>query len=484
MTLLNGTQNDGFWNYTFYNYPVNESIFYRVLAEDAFGNWNATGYYSFGYFDTLGPNIISVFQVPTTPTYQDIVNVTAHIMDATQVQSVSILTNYTGTLSSYTMTLISGSSDDGVWKFSFNNYPLNKIIMYQLNALDIFGNINLSSSFNFGVFDLNSPSIISVLQTPSPLTKWEAVKVVVHVQENFALGAVTLDSNYTGSWATYSMTQLNGTLQDGFWEYTILKSAYTCNRTISYHISATDVAGRTTTTSDYNFGIFPIISYYVPLTITIKVDIGKGASRKGDITFNFRNTGNTHWANLSFTINIPTGWTIKPSACFVSQLAPGQNVTITFKLTLPKNVSEAVEIILIDVSAVISETGLEWTIPQPIQVFISKSKVGDFFIWVIVIVGSASAAVATSYVYIHKRSASTNAPKIKVKGKSLASLKAVISTDFPGSYGVVSVELMERISTIKGLTDEERQLLIEDVAQLDEEASQKWIDAFEKSLEK
>jgi hypothetical protein len=218
------------------------------------------------------------------------------------------------------------------------------------------------------------------------------------------------------------------------------------------------------------------------LTITIKVDIGKGASRKGDITFKFLNTGNTNLANLSFTINIPTGWTTKPSVCFVSQLAPGQNVTITFKLILPKNVSEIVELVSIDVSAVISETGQEWTIPHPIQVFISKSKVGDFFIWVIVVVGSASAAVATSYVYIHKRSASTNAPKIRVKGKTLASLKAVISTDFPGNYGVISVELMERISTIKGLTDEEKQLLIEDVAQLDEEAAQKWIDAFDKSL--
>jgi len=412
------------------------------------------------------------------------VNVTAHISDATQVQSVSILTNYTGTLSSYPMTLISGSSEDGVWKFSFNNYPLNKIITYRINTLDILRNINLSTPFNFGVFDLISPSIISVLQTPSPLTKWESIKVVVHVQENFALGAVTLNSNFTGNWATYSMVQLNGTLQDGFWEYTILKTQYSYNRTISYRISATDVAGRTTTTGYYNFGIFPIISYYVPLTLTIKVDIGKGASRKGDITLKFLNTGNTHWANLSFTINIPTGWTTKPSVCFVSQLAPGQNVTITFKLTLPKNVSEVVELVSIDVSAVISELGIEWTIPQPIQVFISKSKVGDFFIWVIVIVGSASAAVATSYVYIHKRSASTNAPKIKIKGKALASLKAVISTDFPGSYGVVSVELMERISTINGLTDEERQLLIEDVAQLDKEAAQKWIDAFEKSLEK
>jgi len=381
----------------------------------------------------------------------------------------------------YSMTLIGGTQSDGIWTYTFNNYPLNKSIFYRILVKDTFGNWNATGYYNFECFDYMSPSIESLVQTPVTLTKWESVKVITHIHEDTELANVTFNSNYSGTWVTYPMMMVNGTLQDGFWEYIILKTQYIYNRTISYRISATDVAGRTTTTGYYNFGIFPIISYYVPLTITIKVDIGKGASRKGDITFKFLNTGNTNWANLSFVINIPTGWTTKPSVCFVSQLAPGQNVTITFKLTLPKNVSEIVELVFIDVSAVISETGLEWTIPQPIQVFISKSKVGDFFIWVIVVVGSASAAVATSYVYIHKRSLRQQAPKIKIKGKGALAISNTLLSNIPGSLSVISIEEMEKINSLPNITSDEKTLLIQYINQLDEETALKFLDEIKKN---
>jgi hypothetical protein len=165
----------------------------------------------------------------------------------------------------------------------------------------------------------------------------------------------------------------------------------------------------------------------------------------------------------------------------VSQLAPGQNVTITFKLTLPKNVSEIVELVSIDVSAVISELGLEWTIPSPIQVFISKSKVGDFYIWVILIVGSTSAAVATSYVYIQKRSVRQQAPKIKIKGKGALAISNSLHSDISGSLSVISIEVMEKINSLPNITSDEKALLIQYINQLDEENALKFLDEIKKN---
>jgi hypothetical protein len=318
-----------------------------------------------------------------------------------------------------------------------------------------------------------------VVQTPVMLTKWEAVKVTVHVQENLALGSVMFNSNYTGSWADYPMTLLNGSLQDGFWEYTV--TSYPYNKSIWYQISAIDVSERTTTSGYSQFGFFPIVSTYVPLELEYEVDVGMAGDRRTDITFTFQNTGNTNMVNINFTIQLPIGWTTKTPVKSVSQLAPGQNATITFKVTVPKDIGEFLELVVIKVDARIVELGLNWPI-QSIEVVVSGVKVWDFFIWLVVIVGSASAAVATTYVYIHKRTAINKDSKGKLKGKTLTTLKAAISADFPGPYAVVSVELMEKINTISGLTDEEKQLLIWDVAQLDEEQAKKWIDDFEKTL--
>jgi hypothetical protein len=473
MSFTSGNPQDGEWNYTFNNYPTNKSISYRIFAQDIFGSWNISEYYNFGYFDTLGPNILSVTQAPSEPTYLDTVDVTVHVTDATQVQTVSIQTNHTGTFSSYLMSLISGTSQNGIWKFSFSTYPLNAMITYSISTEDIFGNSNSSAQGSFGVFDLLDPAILSVVQTPVMLTKWEAVKVTVHVQENLALGSVMFNSNYTGSWADYPMTLLNGSLQDGFWEYTV--TSYPYNKSIWYQISAIDVSERTTTSGYSQFGFFPIVSTYVPLELEYEVDVGMAGDRKTDITFTFQNTGNTHLVNINFTIQLPTGWTVKKSVQSVSQLAPGQNVTITFKITVPKDIGEFLELVVIKVDARIAELGIDWP-TQSIEVVVSGVKVWDLFIWLVVIVGSASAAVTTTYVYVHRRSVGQQASKMKIKGKSNVAISEALSSDIPGPLSVISMEVMAKIENLRDITPDEKSLLIQYISQLEEEDALIYLD--------
>jgi len=271
-----------------------------------------------------------------------------------------------------------------------------------------------------------------------------------------------------------SMILTSGNQQDGEWTYTF--NNYPSNTFISYRIFAQDTSGNWNVTDYYQFGSCHTINYYVPTTITIKIDIGIGASRKGDISFIFLNTGETNFVNINFTIDLPLGWTVKPSVYFVDQLAPGQNTTIKFKLTLPKNASEVSEIILIDVKAVIPELGITWTIPDPILVFVNKFKTGDLFIWIIVIVGSASAAITTTYIFIHRRSVEPQAFKTKMKGKSTITLTNALSTDIPGPLSAISMELMEKIDNLPDVTNDEKLLIIQYVSQLEEDEAIRYLD--------
>jgi hypothetical protein len=284
---------------------------------------------------------------------------------------------------------------------------------------------------------------------------------------------------FVPGFANYSMSLIGGTQQDGYWTYTITN--YPVNKSICYRILVVDNLGNWNATGYYNFRASHIISYSVPSTLTIKVDIGKGASRKADITFYFRNTGDTTMKNINFTIMTPSGWITKPSINFVTQLAPGQNISVTFKIPLPKNVTELIEIVTIDVSAIIPELGIKWTIPHPIEVFISKFKVDDIYIWIIIIIGSACAAVSTTYVYIHRRSSRQQVPTPKIKGKSTVSLSNALRADIPGSLTVISVEIMEQIESLPGITNDEKGLINQYISQLDEEEVVKFLEELKKT---
>ncbi len=681
MQLKSGTLQDGIWEYIFTDYPLNTNITYRVLAQDGAGNRNASDYYSFGSWDTEAPNIINVTQDPVNPNYQDDVNITVHITDNTAIQTVLLEANLSadgtylgvysftndsdgsnpagwtvyepsntyvnviqekkghdkvvelwdnsssercwmkntfnsqasgtvefwisgkagtieplankgsvyiilcdstetkgphlginwnnqslgyydvntdyypivttpnfteqdwhhirinfscttdtfnlwidgnqeginlpfanglnsmallwvvtdssstqGNASTYidavdyswapeyylnrniggigniSMQLKSGTAQDGIWEYALTDYPLNTNLSYRIYTQDVAGNWNASEYYSFGVFDTVDPTIQNLVQNPAALSKSEPINITVQVIENLELASVQIESNHTGSWGYYSMDLLNGSFQNGFWNYTFTN--WIMNQSVWYRIHATDVAGRIATTSYNQFGYFPIIDWNIPST---QIDFDISGNRKSDISFWLENTGNTTWTDINITINLPANWTANTLVHSFNSLAAGEQVKITFKLTAPEDYEEGtVEAIPIDIEALILETGQNWSVTIDVYITGVIPPSIPIWVWIIIIVGSAAAT--TSFVVIRRRKSAPPKLKSKTKGKSMESLKHGMFSDFPGTYFVLSMELIERINSLMDLTEDERDLLIQYLNQLDEEEAIKFLD--------
>ncbi len=222
-----------------------------------------------------------------------------------------------------------------------------------------------------------------------------------------------------------------------------------------------------------------VADWNVPSDIDIDIDLRR--DRDCDIIFNFQNTGNATLIDLNFSISsLPAGWSVNVDSQTVGQLNPNETIQVSFTITVPANEKEFLELITINFEATVLETGQD--VSDEINVLVAGAKSKNLIIWLVIIIGSVAAAASTSFVVVRRRRVGLDESKWKGKGKSMESLKQVVSSEFPGTYSMISVELMERINRISGLTEAEKNLLIQDVVLLDDQAAEKWIEEFEKTL--
>ncbi len=213
----------------------------------------------------------------------------------------------------------------------------------------------------------------------------------------------------------------------------------------------------------------------------LEFDIDPWKDRQCEISFVFNNTGTTTFLFLNFTIKLPEGWSVDIATKLFTSLGPNEVITVEFVVTTPSNAKEFIEEIEISFEAYILETGGQYQ--DTITLYIIGKKVKDMMIWLILIVGGAVAAVGTtSYMVIRRRRDALEGGKWQKKFKSAYTFKTEINVKFPGTYTTIAEDLVERVKAFQGITDEERKLLIQDLAQLDDEDAKKWIDDFEKSL--
>lgn len=222
----------------------------------------------------------------------------------------------------------------------------------------------------------------------------------------------------------------------------------------------------------------PIVSWDVPLDLSVQIDIGIAGNGKADIVFDFKNNGTTHLMNINFTIVLPAGWTAKAYTISVNQLGPNESAEIIFKIMVPKDQGDILEFIPINVEAYVYELAEEAS--GTIEVVVSGTKVWDIYIWLIVIVGSIAAAGTTSFYVIHTRRSSSTKLKMRTKPKSATLLKTTIPSDFPRTYTVLSENLKGKINNLKNLTDDDREILLEYINELDEEEALTYLESLEK----
>jgi len=218
-----------------------------------------------------------------------------------------------------------------------------------------------------------------------------------------------------------------------------------------------------------------VADWNIPSELDIEIDLRR--DRDCNINLNFQNTGNATLIALNFSISsIPATWSADVYSQAFAQLAPNETLQISFVITVPVNQKEFMELIKINFTATVLETGQKVT--DEFSVLVAGVRSQDLIIWIIIIVGSVAAVGVTSFTVVRHRQGRSERPKDKTK-TGFTALKSKLTNKFPGSYSIISLELMERINSIQGLTADELPFVIQYLNQLDEEEAKAWLDEFQ-----
>ncbi len=291
MDLLSGDEQDGYWNYTIPKYPAGTTITYLIWANDTSNNSVIDGPYQYIVRDNENPNITSVSRDPTFPNQFDTVNITVHVTENVGVDIILINSNHTGVTINYTMDPLSGGNQDGYWNYTIPVSPFETTIIYSILVNDSSNNIASDGPYQYTVGDGEAPNITSVSRYPINPTNIDIVNITAHITDNYVIFDVFLISNYSGVVDIYPMDFLSGTVQDGYFNYTI--PANTTGTTIVYQIYATDLYFNTDSDGPYQYvirdGESPNINstsispfYYTPkdnVTITVHITENVGVDK-------------------------------------------------------------------------------------------------------------------------------------------------------------------------------------------------------------
>ncbi len=253
MNHLSGTLQDGYWNYTIPAVPTGTIISYSIWANDTSNIPNTEGPYQYTVGDSEGPNIVSVLREPTNPNNLDSVNITAHITDNIGVHVVFLTSNHSGTPYNYSMNHLSGTLQDGYWNYTIPPVAVGTSVSYSIWGNDTYGNYDTNGSYQYIIVDGESPDIISVSRDPTNPNNLNLVNITAHITDNIGIHVVFLTSNHSGTPYNYSMNHLSGTLQNGYWNYTI--PALSVGTTISYSVWVNDTSNIPNIDGPYQYNV-------------------------------------------------------------------------------------------------------------------------------------------------------------------------------------------------------------------------------------
>ncbi|MHA1386557.1 MAG: hypothetical protein ACTSR3_22625 [Candidatus Helarchaeota archaeon] len=152
MDQLSGILQDGYWNFTI---PASEEgiiISYKIIVNNSMGKTDVDGPFQYLVKDNEAPTIISIFQNPIFPFYQNSVNITIHITDNVDIHRVLLESNHTGTFVNYSMDFLSGTTKDCYWNFTFPTRPSGVVVIYSIFINDTSNNIKKAGPFQLTSF--------------------------------------------------------------------------------------------------------------------------------------------------------------------------------------------------------------------------------------------------------------------------------------------------------------------------------------------
>ncbi len=220
-------------------------VYYKVYADDSFGNWNVSITYSYQVIDKQAPNFVDIWQDTSAPFYNESLTVYANVTDDSGVNQVILSYSIDGGLS---WTNISMTFND-IWNASIPPQSADTNITYFLYAEDGFGNWATSNQSWYVVLDYPYPEIIEVAISPNSPTELDEVSINLTISDTSLVIQVILSysidkgSTWTNTTMVYSTN------------YTANISPQTAGTTVQFMFYIQDTIGRWTYSVVYNYTV-------------------------------------------------------------------------------------------------------------------------------------------------------------------------------------------------------------------------------------
>lgn len=194
-------------NYTWSNPAVtpDNTISWRIWANDTSNNWAVAGYQTFNIRDTRPPQH-SAFGANDTSVYSDgALKIYALWTDNHQLAGSKLETNETGSYSNVSTLSLSGTFQWSNYTWASESVANNTLVNFRIWANDSKGNWNLTGYGSFVYYKRpdNEPpksQLLSDNSTAGQLNYPEALRISAYWTDNQGLSVAKFETNETGTW--------------------------------------------------------------------------------------------------------------------------------------------------------------------------------------------------------------------------------------------------------------------------------------------
>ncbi|MGQ4834358.1 MAG: right-handed parallel beta-helix repeat-containing protein [Candidatus Asgardarchaeia archaeon] len=243
MSLVNNSLYEGYIP----QQPSLTWVYFKIIANDTFGNIGETGMFSYQVIDVTPPVINNITWTPEKPKASDTVTVHAKVYDDSSIDTVLLF--YSDSPENYWNTIVMHTVSD-LYEGEIPSFPEFTTVYFYIFANDTYGNTATSSVYNYSVVDSTPPQIDDIWWNPENPTPSDAVTVYAAVSDSSGISHVILMySTNQNDWASIEMVAVDEGL------YTAEIPPHLALTTVYFKIFANDTFGNIVLSSVYSYQV-------------------------------------------------------------------------------------------------------------------------------------------------------------------------------------------------------------------------------------
>ncbi len=228
-------------------YPASTTVYFKIFANDTYGNSIVSSVYSYTVVDNTPPTISNVDWTPANPRDNESVTVSVTVYDNTGVSTV-LLYYYTSLNESVYVTPM--ISTDGTYVGIIPAFPEFTTVYFYIFANDTYGNMATSDLYNYTVVDSSPPEINDVWYVPSIPSPEDNVTIYAAISDATGIDTVLILYNTSDSELHVDvMIQIDVNL----FKYVI--PAYPATTNVIFRLIANDTLGNTIESEMYKYEV-------------------------------------------------------------------------------------------------------------------------------------------------------------------------------------------------------------------------------------